>query len=270
LKEFYDTFLEIYFPFSSELSSWRDWIRFATSSHSESEAHHTRIDLLVVLAQQAIPGSPKSKIVGGIVLEYYPQSNCGLISYIVVDPGLRGAGLGRKLINEGINQLQSQARRRLCSANETDYRSGCMAIFSEMNSPDKIDKDVIAPIQRAHLFHRLNFALLDFKYIQPALESHLPHCDDLVLLVHLQSLAPESVIPPTPGSKLSSADRSVFNEKTFNPQILFEFMKEVWLTLKGVNPQCQEMVETFKTELYSQSQIKLVSLAERFKHRSQL
>jgi len=37
------------------------------------------------------------------------------------------------------------------------------------------------------------------------------------------------------------------------------------LTLQGVNPECGKMVDEFRTELYNLPQVRLLSLAERFK-----
>src|SRR5688572_18112479 len=40
------------------------------------------------------------RIAGGVVADYFERSNIGIIEFMVVDPALRGHGLGKRLLAE--------------------------------------------------------------------------------------------------------------------------------------------------------------------------
>ena len=48
-------------------------------------------------------------ILGGAVCEYYPGSNCGLLTYFAVNPNVKGRGLGRILVREVLAILHADA-----------------------------------------------------------------------------------------------------------------------------------------------------------------
>jgi len=48
-------------------------------------------------------------IIGGVACEYYPISNCGLLTYIAVDETKRRSGIGKKLVDEVLSVLNQQA-----------------------------------------------------------------------------------------------------------------------------------------------------------------
>lgn len=64
---------------------------------------------------------------GGITFEYYPSTNCGLLTYLIVHRSSRGQGLASVLVERAVHLLQQTARRR-------GHLAGCNAILLETNS----------------------------------------------------------------------------------------------------------------------------------------
>jgi hypothetical protein len=103
-------------------------------------------------------------LLGGITYELYPSSECGLITYVVVDAAARRAGLGRRLVFDATGEL---------------LRIGAHAVFGEMNDPRvRGDWDRIAR------FQRWGCRVVDTRYVQPALGPGLERDRGLVLIVH--------------------------------------------------------------------------------------
>lgn len=98
-------------------------------------------------------------IIAGITYELYPQSMCGLVTYMVVAPHARKRGLGR--------QLFEQAARDL-------YARGARAVFGE------VSRDATERIVR---FVRWGARVLDTPYVQPALGEGLVEDTGLCLIV---------------------------------------------------------------------------------------
>ena len=98
-----------------------------------------------------------NKVIGGIVYEYYNNSNCALITYLVVDKKYRHKGIGTKLLNNAIINLKHEY------LNLND-------IFTEAN------KDNV------QFFNKLNFDVLNIPYIQPSLDISKKPCKHLKLL----------------------------------------------------------------------------------------
>jgi GNAT superfamily N-acetyltransferase len=103
-------------------------------------------------------------IIAGITYELYPQSRCGLVTYMVVAPHARGRGLGRQLFEHAANEL---------------YARGARAVFGEVNrdAPERIAR-----------FVRWGARVLDYAYVQPALGPGLTRDAGLCLIV----------LPPAP------------------------------------------------------------------------
>jgi GNAT superfamily N-acetyltransferase len=90
---------------------------------------------------------------GGIVFERYPESNCGLLTYLVVAPHARGQGLGKALLDDALATLR-------------DTR----AVFGEINDPATQTREPAeAARKRLARFERWGAKLVDVDYVQPAL-----------------------------------------------------------------------------------------------------
>ncbi len=107
-------------------------------------------------------GDAPDGVAGFIACEYYPRSRCGLISYVAVEPGMRGRGLSRALLDRAIATLRADA----------EPGGGLEAVLAEIHDPAKIeaDEDVISPLDRVRIMSRLGAKRLPIAYVQPELE----------------------------------------------------------------------------------------------------
>ena len=87
----------------------------------------------------------------GIAYELYPQSRCGLVTYMVVAPEARGQGLGRQLFEEAAARL---------------YGLGARAVLGEVNDPRVHGEEARPRLER---FLRWGAKTVDVPYVQPSL-----------------------------------------------------------------------------------------------------
>lgn len=161
LVRFYEELLEPAFgAFPDELDSLSTF--YYAINNLSVEPYKLHITLLV----------DSCKILAGCCYEYYPKSNCCLLTYIVVSDDCKGKGLSKDLIIEMFQQIQS-------------HYGKIEAVFAESNS-DSVDKskDVMNPKLRRQILNRLGFSYLDIDYVQPPLSEELGKCRDLLLGVH--------------------------------------------------------------------------------------
>jgi GNAT superfamily N-acetyltransferase len=93
---------------------------------------------------------------GGIAYELYPRSMCGLVTYMVVAPGARNQGLGRRWLDTAVATLRA---------------AGARAVFGEVSGAERIAR-----------FQRWGAKVVDARYIQPALGDGLERDRELVLI----------------------------------------------------------------------------------------
>ena len=114
--------------------------------------------------------------VGGVVLDYLAEPNCGLIEFLFVLPNARGAGLGTRLLKGGLRLVRADARRSGKRLN---------AVAAEMNDPLRrpAKPDNMDPFARAAMWGHWGFQKLLCPYAQPALSSEQGAVDYLTLIV---------------------------------------------------------------------------------------
>lgn len=111
---------------------------------------------------------PEDGIDGGIVFERYPESNCGLLTYLVVAPHARGQGVGKRLLDDALAVLRGR---------------GVRAVFGEINDPDTQTREPPAVAHaRLDRFLRWGARLVDVRYVQPALAPGLARDETLRLV----------------------------------------------------------------------------------------
>ena len=105
-------------------------------------------------------------IAGGIVFERYPETGCGLLTYLVVAPAARGQGVARQLVEHALAVL-----------------ADAPAVFAEVNDPRTQTREprVVAE-RRLAMFERWGARPLDTAYVQPALGPSLAPDTTLRLL----------------------------------------------------------------------------------------
>jgi GNAT superfamily N-acetyltransferase len=132
------------------------------------------------------PGQESRDILGGCMFEYYANSRCGLISYLVVAPEQRGHGIARQLIRLAASTLQADA-----SANGDSL----VAVFAEAEDPWMVrpEDSPIDPFDRLRAFRAIGARWIDIPYVQPALVPGGSRCLHLVLLSF--PLQPDQPLP---------------------------------------------------------------------------
>ena len=102
------------------------------------------------------------KVVGALFAEFYKESKCGLLTYLVVHPNHRHQGIGKYLLQEGIQRLKTDAKK-----------SGAklQAVFGEVNNPSKVSvsQDSMNPEERLRIIAKLGARLIPIRYVQPEL-----------------------------------------------------------------------------------------------------
>lgn len=109
-------------------------------------------------------------LLGGIAFEHYPRSSVGLVTYMVVAPGARERGLGRRLLDGAARDL---------------YGDGARLVVGEVNDP-RVHGESARP--RLERFLRWGAQRIDVDYVQPSLGTGLARDEGLCLIA----------LPPVP------------------------------------------------------------------------
>jgi len=176
LTRFYNTLMVPNFgQFDSELESLEVWLEQFTKPNKNVFTLH-------VFLAFGKNDHKKEAIVGGVAFEYYPKSNCGLMTYIAVNPQFQRKGVGHFLVSHVLEGLHADAGAA--------GMGHCDAVFLETNDAEKVDKekDVMDPLVRHKVLQNLGFVILDFYYVQPALGPGQEKCTDLLLGLHKSCL----------------------------------------------------------------------------------
>jgi GNAT superfamily N-acetyltransferase len=136
-----------------------------------------RSELLADLADDAsvtrgaIARDEAGLIIGGIVGDWFADSSVMLLSYLAARPGLRGHGIGRRLLDEILPAWTS--------------RFGALLIVAEVENPQfyQADENHGDPEARLRFYARLGAKIVDIPYFQPALSSEQSRVHNLFLMV---------------------------------------------------------------------------------------
>lgn len=167
--EGFDAFVELYkatFTDESEREDPEDWRKRLAQDDAPPQPL-TRL----LLARRADDG----ELAGGLVFEFYRESGCGLLTYLVVAKRSREQGLARQLIDRAKAALAEDARRLGVRLN---------ALFAESESPTEVapGEGPISPRLRLSVFEKLGAKWLRFPYVQPELKGGKGRCRHLLLL----------------------------------------------------------------------------------------
>ncbi|OJW73265.1 hypothetical protein [Spirosoma sp. 48-14] len=112
------------------------------------------------------------KFVAGCIVEFYPDSACGLVTYLFVDQNFRGVAIGsdHKKVAESIIQSE-QGLPGLVKYFAREYGKSVNAVLFESNNPfDTLpENDSMPPAKRLKFFSRMGAKRINFNYIQPPL-----------------------------------------------------------------------------------------------------
>lgn len=135
LRTFYDGIYRAAFPIVSEQENpaiWTPklWPTGGATDRTGGAADQTAtgtVELHCLLAGRLLEGSV-GEVHGGVIVEFFPDSLCGLITYLAVDPAYRGRGLGRCLVREAIATLRDKDPRTARRAAERVREVGDAAL----------------------------------------------------------------------------------------------------------------------------------------------
>jgi GNAT superfamily N-acetyltransferase len=126
----------------------------------------------------------KLNVIGGLVFEYYRESSCGLLTYLLVKPSFRKRGLASKLIKKASKILNEDAKVEQSTLN---------AVFLESKNPKFPDRSLKKEKTDKNLsfLRKIGAQKVDIPYIQPQLEGGKGRCNYLSLMTifsgkHLQ------------------------------------------------------------------------------------
>ncbi|HET6568725.1 MAG TPA: GNAT family N-acetyltransferase [Rhodothermales bacterium] len=155
----YDLY-EASFPEDSERESKEKWERVLRAAEQQTYV------LEFMVARMG------SEVVGGAAYEYYPMSECGLLTFLFVRSAYRGRGIARGLVARVHRRLTSEKPLRI--------------LFAEVEDPVLVEANGIEtsidPHLRLRILAQLGAKAVDIHYVQPALEPHKKPAEHLMLL----------------------------------------------------------------------------------------
>ena len=148
-------------------------------------------------------------VIGGIMFEYYRESGCGLLTYLVVAPAHRKRGVAAELVNRARVVLDFDAGL----ADRT-----LEAIFAETEDPLSVKSASGMNVNdRLSALHSLGARWIDVPYVQPELQEGCGRSRHLLLLD-------------------MSSSRSASHSSTVFGNVVRAFLDELYRTLGVADP----------------------------------
>lgn len=132
-----------------------------------SDDPHTHL-----MAYELVDPTEARELVGGCIVELYPDSSCGLVTYLFVRQDLRGQKIGALGEKVAESLIQSECGLAgLVRYFAEAYGKRVEAVLFESNNPAETpaDTDSMPPAKRLKFFDRMGAKRVDFDYIQPPL-----------------------------------------------------------------------------------------------------
>ena len=147
---------------------------------SGSTCPHTHLMLYLLCS----PGGEK-RFVSGCVVEFYPDSACGLVSYLFVEAAYRSIRIGQQ--QEKIAESMATGPDGfvgLMTFLQLKYQKMWQAVFFESQNPFSTHpgKESIPANKRIEFLHRLGARRVNFDYIQLSLDDQKQVATNLYLL----------------------------------------------------------------------------------------
>lgn len=164
-------FVDLYTRTFTDASEREDPAEWPPRLYGDLPVPQPRMHLLVAVDAHA----RTPRLLGGIAFEYYRDSGCGLLTYLVTDADHRRRGLARRLVDKAIARLHEDAH-----GHGVELRG----VFAETEDPAQVNSDgnAMAPRERLQALARLGARRIDIPYVQPALTGGNGRCRHLLLL----------------------------------------------------------------------------------------
>lgn len=117
----------------------------------------------------------ETKVIGGLVADWYDGCSAIHLTYIVVDQASRGNNIARILIREGLEKMKAIIQDHWCAV--------LTHVFFESNSPWEQGVDSFNKSTRLLIFHKLGARWIDIPYVQPPLDESKNKVKTLFLMV---------------------------------------------------------------------------------------
>lgn len=175
----FDHFVALYemaFPDPNE----REELRTIEKRKRLLEFPSAKVHIILIGKDLSIGGKPK--VYGGFVFDYWPESQCALLLFIVVDPDCRKQGIAKRLISRA---------RKIVARDAADR--GVRAFFAETNDPNKptgFQQPVALP-EVVEALVRLGVRQVPIPYVQPRLEEGKERVTNLILLSAVNVESPQ-------------------------------------------------------------------------------
>ncbi len=127
--------------------------RASLEANLSAEGYEATGGHIVLVALDAYGNS-----LGGIIFSYLRAVNCGYISYLMVEPGMRQRGLGTSLFYAAKAVLDSQA--------QAVGHAAVHGVFTEIEKESSLDPDTC---ERFRFWGRLGVLPLDVEWVYPDL-----------------------------------------------------------------------------------------------------
>lgn len=174
-------FVELYLNTFTDPTEREDPSEWPPRLYEELPAPQPRMHVLVALpnantdANTDADADATSDLLGGIAFEYYRDSRCGLLTYLVTASAHRRRGLARQLVARAIALLHEDAR---------EHGHTLLAVFAETEDPQRVatQGNAMSPRERLVALAHLGARQVDLPYVQPQLAGASAPCRHLLLL----------------------------------------------------------------------------------------
>lgn len=169
LSRFYVSIYLPNFPNENERETLDNFIRYLNNEkNGVNGKNHYHILIATI----------QGEIAGGIIGDYFAEINSGVFEFIVVNEKYRRNQVGARLIEEMTNIFNNDAKKY--QKGKVDY------IFIETENPFEISVEIREKaLQTLEFWRRQRFFALDFKYIQPSIDSGKQPVEHLFLAVKI-------------------------------------------------------------------------------------
>lgn len=169
--ELFAAFVDLYLRTFTDPSEREDPAQWPARLYDNPPPPQPRMHLLVAHDNT----SAAAEFWGGIAFEYYRDSRCGLLTYLVTATGRRRRGLARRLVVRAIQLLHEDAR---------EQGAELRAVFAEAEDPERVPArgNSMPPRARLDALARLGAYRVDIPYVQPRLDGGSEPCRHLLLL----------------------------------------------------------------------------------------
>ena len=139
LKQFYDEVYVYEFTDENEIETYENIIKSIENRSDECDYHVLLLKL-------------KNRVIGGVIFDYFPKIKSAVVEFIAISKKYQRKKYGTLLFEKSLKLIKKNGQ-------ELDY------IFAEINKYD----ESIKSMNYLYFWKSLNFKIINFDYLQPAL-----------------------------------------------------------------------------------------------------